>query len=180
MLRGTTTTCVGAVPDLPGVARPCGNVPGEKVEFPGVVDPPERRCRDPLDEPLQAAPSNAAAITAANQKRLQARNHRVDSIVMEATQFYRLPHASPDGAAPANRDELEARVAELERVVATLAALQRERAVDRRRVEPNDPVAITRALHARGTRRSRSAKRAPAGDGTVSVRAVLFQPPFSR
>ncbi|MGO9875580.1 MAG: hypothetical protein ACLPVY_17490 [Acidimicrobiia bacterium] len=155
-------------------------MPGGVVELRIGLDPPSGRRADGLDEPLQAAAStNIATTAAASHKRLQARNHRVDSTVMEARQFYRDAPASSDRPAPVSRADLEARVAELERVVATLAALHDERLVDRRTERP-DPVALTRALHPRGMRRSRNTKRGSSTDGTLSVRAVLFQPPSSR
>jgi hypothetical protein len=95
---------------------------------------------------------------------------------MAAPQFYRDAEASKTAPAVTSRADLEARVAELERVVATLTALRNADLADRRDERP-DPVALTRALHPRGMRRSRNAKRGSSADGTLSVRAVLFQPP---
>jgi len=98
---------------------------------------------------------------------------------MASAQFYR--DALPASEAPRHqsRADLEARVAELERVVATLTSLQSERRAERR-MEQLDPVALTRALHPRGRRGARNAKRSSSADGTITMRAVLFQPPSSR
>jgi hypothetical protein len=95
---------------------------------------------------------------------------------MEAAQFYRDASAAPEAPERKSRADLEARVAELERVVATLTALQNERRAERR-MENLDPVALTRALHPRGRRRSRNPGRGSSSDGTITMRAVLFQPP---
>ena len=72
--------------------------------------------------------------------------------------------------------DLAARVAELERVVETLASLRRERSTDER----PDPVALTAALHPGGMRSVRAAKRRRSGDGTLPLRFVLFDPSTSR
>jgi hypothetical protein len=91
-------------------------------------------------------------------------------MAMEATQLY------PDIPADPGRAELEARVADLERIVATLATLRNERLVERR-PEPRDPhpdpVALTAALHPRGMRSAR-VRRGSSGDGTLAMRIVLF------
>jgi hypothetical protein len=157
---------------------PRGVVGRGVVERDGGEDPPRGPCADPPEEPLHATESSAStATTAANsQKRLQARKLRVDSIVMAAPEFYRDAEASKEAPAVTSRADLEARVAELERVVATLTALRNADLADRRDERP-DPVALTRTLHPRGMRRSRNAKRGSSADGTISVRAVLFQPP---
>ena len=151
---------------------------GEVVGWPTAPDPPGWACRDPLDEPLHAATRSVPApnTTATSQKRLQARNPRVDSIVMEAAQFYRDAAPAPERQ---SRADLEARIAELERVVATLMSLPGERRAERGR-EQLDPVALTRALHPRGRRGTRNAKRGSSADGTIMMRAVLFQPPAPR
>jgi hypothetical protein len=75
-----------------------------------------------------------------------------------------------------SQPDLAARVAELERVVETLAALRRERPANER----PDPVALTAALHPGGMRTARSAKRRRSGDGTLPLRFVLFDPSASR
>jgi hypothetical protein len=98
---------------------------------------------------------------------------------MEAAQFYREAAPAPEASEGRSRADLEARVAELERVVATLTSLQSERRAERR-TQPLDPVALTRALHPRGRRGTRNAKRGSSADGTITMRAVLFQPPPSR
>ena len=72
--------------------------------------------------------------------------------------------------------DLATRVAELERMVETLAGLRRERPTSERR----DPVALTAALHPGGMRSVRGAKRRRSGDGTLPLRFVLFDPPTSR
>ncbi len=72
--------------------------------------------------------------------------------------------------------DLATRVAELERMVETLAGLRRERPASERR----DPVALTSALHPGGMRSVRSAKRRRSGDGTLPLRFVLFDPSTSR
>ena len=77
--------------------------------------------------------------------------------------------------APAQPD-LATRVAELERVVETLASLRRERFTDER----PDPVALTAALHPGGMRSVRGAKRRRSSEGTLPVRFVLFDPSTSR
>ena len=147
---------------------------GEVVAWPA-PDPPGRAL---LDEPLHATTRSVPtpSATATSQKRLQARNLRVDSIVMEAAQFYRDAAPAPERQ---SRADLEARVAELERVVATLMSLESERRAERR-TDQLDPVALTRALHPRGRRGTRNAKRGSSADGTITMRAVLFQPPSSR
>jgi len=91
-------------------------------------------------------------------------------MAMEATQLY------PDVPAVPGRADLEARVAELERIVATMATLRNERLVERRpetRGPHPDPVALTAALHPRGMRSARTARRS-SGDGTLAMRIVLF------
>jgi hypothetical protein len=72
--------------------------------------------------------------------------------------------------------DLATRVAELERMVETLAGLRREIPTCERR----DPVALTSALHPGGMRSVRSAKRRRSGDGTLPMRFVLFDPSPSR
>ena len=74
-----------------------------------------------------------------------------------------------------SQPDLAARVAELERVVETLAALRRERPA-----HGPDPVALTAALHPGGMRSVRGAKRRRSGDGTLPLRFVLFDPSASR
>ena len=74
-----------------------------------------------------------------------------------------------------SQPDLVARVAELERVVETLAALRRERPAHER----PDPVALTAALHPGGMRSARGAKRRRSGDGTLPLRFVLFDPSAS-
>jgi hypothetical protein len=98
---------------------------------------------------------------------------------MADTQFYR--PTPPNSVAPPSlsRADLEARVAELERVVATLASLRDERYVERRNERP-DPVALTAALHPRGRKSARNAKRRSSNDGTMAMRFVLFDPPAAR
>ena len=78
-----------------------------------------------------------------------------------------------------SRADLEARVAELERVVATLASLRNERLVDRRHERP-DPVALTAALHPGGMRSLRKLARRTPRSGGLSMRFVLFDPQTSR
>jgi hypothetical protein len=94
-------------------------------------------------------------------------------MAMEATQLY---PAVPDES---RRPDLEARVAELERVVASLATLRDARLVDRPRERPAadlDPVALTRALHAHGGRFRRRSSRRSSANGTLGLRVVLFDP----
>ena len=100
-------------------------------------------------------------------------------MVMEAAQFYRQPPAEPVALGELSRADLEARVAELERVVATLATLRAERAIEPRDARP-DPVALTRALHPRGMRSARNPMRRSSHDGTIGMRIVAFRPPTSR
>jgi hypothetical protein len=100
-------------------------------------------------------------------------------MVMEAAQFYRPPAADPVALGELSRADLEARVTELERVVATLATLRNERTADRRDDRP-DPVALTRALHPRGMRSARTPMRRTSNDGTIRMRIVAFRPPTSR
>jgi len=91
-------------------------------------------------------------------------------MAMEATQLY------PDIPADSGRAGLESRVAELERIVATLATLRDERLIERRpeRRDPQlDPVALTAALHPRGMRSART-RRGSSADGTLAMRVVLF------
>jgi len=97
---------------------------------------------------------------------------------MADTQFYR--PTPPNSVAPSSlsRADLEARVAELERVVATLASLRDERSAERR-AERLDPVALTAALHPRGRKSARKTRRS-SNDGTLAMRFVLFDPPTAR
>jgi hypothetical protein len=122
----------------------------------------------PFDPPLQAPPTATRAATHA-QKGLQARVGRVDPEVMEAAESY------PDIATRQPQPDLAARVEELERVVATLASLRRERSV----AERPDPVALTAALHP-GGRSTLGAKGRAKSRGTIPVRFVLFDPSSSR
>jgi hypothetical protein len=89
---------------------------------------------------------------------------------MEASEFY--PDVRPQPTQP----DLAERVAELERVVATLASLRRERF----RADRPDPVALTAALHPGGMRSTRGAKRTTTSGGTIPVRFVLFDPSAAR
>jgi hypothetical protein len=75
-----------------------------------------------------------------------------------------------------SQPDLATRVAELERVVETLASLRRERST----YERPDPVALTAALHPGGMRSARGAKRRRSSDGTLPLRFVLFDPSTSR
>jgi hypothetical protein len=91
-------------------------------------------------------------------------------MAMEATQLYPAVPADP------GRADLESRVADLERIVATLATLRDERLIERRpehRPPHPDPVALTAALHPRGMRSAR-ARRGSSSDGTLALRIVLF------
>jgi hypothetical protein len=127
-------------------------------------------------EPL-LQPIVTTMTTAAIQKSLQNRGTCVDSIVMAAAEFY------SEAPARLSRSDLEARVAELERVVATLSSLRDERFVDRRdarREERPDPVALTAALHPRGMRSARKSKRRSSSNGTIGLRFVIFEPQTSR
>ena len=95
-------------------------------------------------------------------------------MAMEATQLY------PEVPAASGRSRLEARVAELERIVATLATLRNERLVEPppvRSIPPRDPVALTAALHPRGLRKTRHAHTRGAANGTLAARIVLFDNP---
>ena len=77
--------------------------------------------------------------------------------------------------------DLAARVAELERVVATLTSLSRERAAREHATRDRpDPVALTAALHPGGMRSARGAKRGSSNDGTLAMRFVLLDPSASR
>ena len=154
---------------------------GVEVEVPARPDPTGRGGRDPFDAPLQAATNSITTPTnaATRRKRLQSCGHPVDSIVMDSAQLRRDAPVGSETPTRASRADLEARVAELERVVATLTTLQSVRRDDRPTERP-DPVALTRALHPRGMRRSRNAKRGSSANGTIAVRAVLFEPPAPR
>ena len=120
-------------------------------------------------DPLLQAPQTAT-ITAANaQKGLQARSGRVDPKVMAEARCY------PDVSTRPSQADLAARVAELERVVATLASLRRERALEDR----PDPVALTKALHPGGMRSTFRARSRATSGGTIPLRFVLFDPSTS-
>ena len=100
---------------------------------------------------------------------------------MAETEFYSAAPTSlarPVAAADApviSRAELEARVVELEHVVATIASLRNERsAADR-----PDPVALTAALHPGGMRSAHRKRRRTSGNGTIPLRFVMFEPPAS-
>ena len=127
---------------------------------------------DPLHATVSAASSSPAAINP--PKGLQAGSHPVDSMAMEATQLY--PAVPEDSRRP----DLEARVAELERVVATLATLRDARLVERREERPVrdlDPVALTAALHGHGRRSARRSPRRSSDNGMLAMRVVLFDQP---
>jgi hypothetical protein len=151
-----------------GVVAPVGGFAGRVV----VVEPaPESD-----DDPLQAAVSASTTSATANppRKGLQAVSHPVDSMAMEATQLY--PAVRDDSRRP----DLETRVAELERVVATLATLRDARLGERRDERPArnfDPVALTAALHGHGRRAGRRSTRRSSDNGTLAMRVVLFDPP---
>jgi hypothetical protein len=93
---------------------------------------------------------------------------------MKGSELYpALPAAT---VAPSAASDLAERVAELERVVATLAVLRRDRLASDR----PDPVALTNALHPGGMRGARAAKRRTSGNGssgTIGVRFMLFDQP---
>lgn len=137
------------------------------------------RCATPLDPPLQAPASTSAITTGSAHKALQDRGGRVDSRHMEAEQLYpelaRVPLAPPAPEAPAAPD-LAARVAELERVVATIASLRQERLI----TERPDPVALTAALHPGGMRSLRTTRRRGVRSGPIGLRVILFEQPTSR
>ncbi len=153
---------------VPGLVRTVGRPRGPVV----VVEPaPESD-----DEPLHAAISatTRSAIASVPRKGLQAGGRPVDSMAMEATRLY---PAVPDDS---RRPDLEARVAELERVIATLATLRDARLVERREERPVrdfDPVALTRALHSHGRRSGRRSPRRSSDSGSLAMRVVLFDPP---
>ena len=87
----------------------------------------------------------------------------------------------PEVIGAPSQPDLAARVAELERVVATLASLGRERAVPERAAgDRPDPVALTAALHPGGMRSARGAKRRSSNDGTFAMRFVLIDHSASR
>ena len=157
---------------MPGVVPGCVGTVGRSRGAVVVVEPASESDDDPLHAAVSAANSSAAAIIP--RECLQAGSHPVDSMAMEATQLY---PAIPDDS---RRPDLEARVAELERVVATLATLRDARLVERREERPArdfDPVALTAALHGHGRRSARRAARRSSGDGTLAMRVVLFDPP---
>jgi hypothetical protein len=81
-----------------------------------------------------------------------------------------------------SQPDLAARVAELEQVVATLASLQRERAIADRPPTSRlaDPVALTAALHPGGMGSARMARRRTSHDGTLPMRFVLLDSSASR
>ena len=80
-----------------------------------------------------------------------------------------------------SQPDLATRVAELERVVATLASLHRERlAYEPPASERPDPVALTAALHPGGMRSVRGAKRRRSRNGNLPLRVVFFDPSASR
>jgi hypothetical protein len=149
---------------------PVAGVVGSGARVVVVVEPaPESE-----DEPLQAAVSARTRKATASdpRKALQAGVHPVDSRAMEATRLY--PAVPEDSRRP----DLEARVAELERVVETLATLRDARLVERRVERPvrePDPVALTAALHGHG-RGGRRSKRRSSDNGTLAMRVVLFDP----
>jgi hypothetical protein len=137
-----------------------------------VVEPAPESDDDPLHAAVSAANSSAAAIIP--RECLQAGSHPVDSMAMEATQLY--PAVPEDSRRP----DLEVRVAELERVVATLATLRDARLVERREARPArdlDPVALTAALHGHGRRSGRRSQRRLSDTDTLAMRVVLFDPP---
>jgi hypothetical protein len=93
-------------------------------------------------------------------------------MAMDAARLY------PEVPADPGRADLEARVTELERIVATLATLRNERLIETQPVPRStpDPVALTAALHPRGMRTGRRPSRSSA-DGTLATRIVLFHNP---
>ncbi|MDQ1426179.1 MAG: hypothetical protein QOD72_3677 [Acidimicrobiaceae bacterium] len=78
-----------------------------------------------------------------------------------------------------SQPDLARRVAELERVVATLASLRLERAAADG-PERRDPVALTSALHPSGMRSARKPWRRTPDDGTLPLRFVMFDGSASR
>jgi hypothetical protein len=82
----------------------------------------------------------------------------------------------PEVVDAASQPDLAQRVAELERVIATLSSLHRERSV----ADRPDPVALTAALHPGGMRSARTARRRTSNDGTLALRFVLFDGSASR
>lgn len=160
---GTARTLVGTVAGV--VDR--GTVPVPALVGGVVVDEP---WAFPPDDPLQ--PASVAAI-AIPHKRLQRRMRCVDSMVMEAQRCYpAVPEVLP-------RVDVAGRAEEIERVVATIASLYRQRLLPEppREVAATprrDPVAITAALHPRSLRsQRRGARRAPT-DGNLGLRIVVF------
>ena len=104
---------------------------------------------------------------------------------MSDTRCYRDVPAIPVAPETQSRADLEARVEELERVVATLATLRNERLIEQppraaRFDQRPDPVALTAALHPSGMRSARSSKRRSSGNGTMAMRVVLFDPSGTR
>lgn len=116
----------------------------------------------------------------------------VDPKVMAESEFY--PHVPTPPAArglitgadlvrrrvPSPADvpaptDLEARVAELERVIATVASLRLERMTSER----PDPVALTKALHPKSLRGARNAKSRATSGGKLAVRFFMFDPSTS-
>lgn len=82
----------------------------------------------------------------------------------------------PEVMSTPSQPDLAVRVAELERVIATLSSLHRERPV----ADRPDPVALTAALHPGGMRSARTVRRRTSNDGTMPVRFVLFDGSSSR
>jgi hypothetical protein len=101
---------------------------------------------------------------------------------MAETEFYPAaptslarPEVAEAVPVPAPAD-LAARVDELERVVASIASLRRERLT----VDRPDPVALTAALHPGGMRSAHRKRRRTSNNGTLPLRFVVFEPPTSR
>jgi len=87
----------------------------------------------------------------------------------------------PEVVGAPSQSDLAARVTELERMVATIVSVSRDRSVGDRSVRDGpDPVALTAALHPGGMRSARGAKRRSSNDGTLAMRFVLLDPTASR
>src|SRR5882672_3971959 len=98
---------------------------------------------------------------------------------MSDTRLYRPVPAIPVAPQTHEPTPLEARVEELERVVATLSSLRNERLIEQpsraersaeRNAERREAVELTAALHGHGKRAARNAKRRSSPDGTIGVR----------
>ena len=148
----------------------------------GGDDPPRGPCADPPT--IRCMPRESSASTAATTAKPETTPGSQAIVSIQSSwrhaQFYRDAERLR-GARPRSRaGPISKRASPSSSVSSRRWPRFATSAVAASRRERPDPVALTGALHPRGMRRSRNAKRGSSSDGTISMRAVLFQPPSRR